>query len=206
MEIYLQQNGQAVGPYTEEQLQESVAAGAINQFDLAFHEGINDWQPLCTIILIKIPPPKTSHAQSTMSGLPLLPPPPQTSGTPLLPPPDIMQTGTAGPGVLSKVFGLITQLGAVIAGWTCFLLGFTILVAFSWPFYFHYILFVAAVMFSIEALSQRRIIGGLSLLLTTLMLPVIAGFALLFHRANKAAEPVTEESGKTQVGQHGKGG
>ena len=72
----------------------------------------------------------------------------------------------------------------------------------SWPFYFHYALFVAAVLLSIEALSQRKMIAGLSLLTATLLLPTFVGFGLLFYRANKAAELPSDEPGKIQSGQN----
>lgn len=91
---------------------------------------------------------------------------------------------------------MFVQQGAVIGGWTCFAIGFIILTVFSWPFYIHFALFVAAVILSIEALSQHKIIGGLSLLLTTLLLPTLVGFALLFFQLNKDVESITETSEK----------
>ena len=95
----------------------------------------------------------------------------------------------------------LVQRSAIIGGWACFVIGFFVLVACSYPFYIHYALFVAAIMLSIEALSQRRIIGGLSLLLITLMLPTIVGFGLLLYRVNKAAEPFPDTSEEIQAEQ-----
>ena len=225
MEIYLQKDGQQVGPYSEEQLRESVTAGTINQFDLACHEGMTGWQPLCTIISIEVPPPKTSTgtphlspSASTTTGTPHLPSPPVAStgtshlpppistsgGSHLpppdiaLPPPDIVSTEASRNSLVPGVIQKLADQGAIIAGWACFIIGFYILTMHSWPFYFHYALFVVAVLFSIEALSQRKMIAGLSLLTVTLILPTFVGFGLLFYRANNAAEPSSDEAGKIQ--------
>lgn len=203
MEIYLQQDGRQVGPYTEEQLRNSVASGTINQFDLARHDGLNDWQPLCTIIHIATAAPASPHPPAPASGTAYVPPPPPPPPPDAaLPPPDIVSTGAPSPhAIFSEFIQILVQRSAVIGGWICFAIGFIVLIVFSWPFYIHFTLFVAAIMLSIEALSQRRIIGGLSLLLVTLMLPTIVGFGLLFYRANKAAEPISDASEKMQAEQ-----
>ena len=209
MEIYLQQNGQQVGPYTEEQLRGLVTTGAINQFDLAIHAGLSDWQPLCTVISIAIPPPATPHLPVPTSGTLHLPAPP-TSETPHLqstpPAPDtsIPATPKSSSSPFARVAEIIQpilQRGAMIGGWACFGIGFIVLIAFSWPFYIHFILFVAAVILGIEALSQDKVIGGISLLAVTLILPVIVGFGLLFYRANKPTEPIGVASENVQAEQ-----
>ena len=91
---------------------------------------------------------------------------------------------------------MLVQRGAIIGGWACFALGVIILLAFSWPFYIHFALFVVAVILSIEALSQHKIISGLSLLLTTLLLPTFLGFGLLFLQLNKDVETLSEGTDK----------
>jgi hypothetical protein len=50
MQIYLYQNVQTVGPYTDQQLRTMVASGAIKPTDLAWHEGLSAWQSLNTIL------------------------------------------------------------------------------------------------------------------------------------------------------------
>lgn len=201
MEIYLQQDGQQTGPFTEEQLQESVASGAINQFNLARHDGMNDWQPLCAIIHIATPAPKTphlpapdpgnSHLPPTTSGTPHLSPPPPPPSLTSRPNPSFAPTSASG---FSGTLQLFAQQGAIIGGWTCFAIGFIILTVFSWPFYIHFALFVVALILSIEAMSQHKLIGGLSLLLTTLLLPTLVGFGLLFLQLNKDVKALSEES------------
>lgn len=218
MEIYLQKNSQQDGPYSEEQLRNFVSTGKINQFDLARHEGSNDWQPLCTIIHIalssappaspatsasSLPPVPTTNAGPSASQSPS-PPPASSPSAPLptfttpelnapLPPPDLLQDPAhSQPVSTSGIFQemrwkFIDQL-AIIGGWACFAAGFTVLIAFSWPFYIHYALFVAAVLFSIEALSQHKIVAGMSLLLVTLILPTLIGFGLLLYQINQDSE------------------
>ncbi len=235
MEIYLQQNGQQTGPYTEEYLQNAVASGDINQLDLARREGLEEWRPLCTILAITtsspvnvnpsapisgtphLPSPPTSGTPHlppppSASGTPHLPAPPSTSGTPHLdpplPPPDFarapaQQLKPLSPGVFSKVSKSILQQGASIGGWACFLVGFIVLIGGSWPFYIHFAFFVAALILSIEVLSQRKIIGGVSLLLATLVMPVFVGFGMLFYQINKSVEPDSGGSEKMQVEQKG---
>ena len=50
MQFYLYQNDQQVGPYTESQIKEMVAAGSIQETDICWHEGLSDWQPLNAVI------------------------------------------------------------------------------------------------------------------------------------------------------------
>jgi len=49
MNIYLTQNGQQLGPYTLEQLQEMVKGGAVTLADFAWYEGLPNWVPLAQI-------------------------------------------------------------------------------------------------------------------------------------------------------------
>lgn len=208
MEIYLQQDGQQTGPYTEQQLQESIASGSLNQFNLAKHDGLSDWQPLCTIIHIATPAPSSSQLPTPASGTPHLPPAPSTTGTPHLnpppPPPDLTSPSSPplsppSPSAAAGVLQSFDQRGVIIAGWACFVLGFIVLLVFPWPFYIHFALFVAAVILSIEALSQHKIISGLSLLLASLLLPTLVGFGLLFYQLNKDIESISDSPDKSQI-------
>lgn len=57
MNIYLTRNGQQTGPYTEQQLLEMVKVGAASNADLAWHDGLADWQQLDSIISFGAQPP-----------------------------------------------------------------------------------------------------------------------------------------------------
>ncbi len=87
----------------------------------------------------------------------------------------------------------ISEHGAIIAGWTFFLIGCIVLIAYSGPFYIHYALFVLAVILSIEVLFQRKISAGLSLLLITLIVPSVIGFTLLFYHVNYSGDSAPDE-------------
>ena len=71
MQIYLYQNEQQVGPFDETQIRATVASGAISQSDIAWHDGLSEWQPLNTILSFSppasVPPPPRIAPQSTPS-------------------------------------------------------------------------------------------------------------------------------------------
>ena len=46
MQIYLARNNEQAGPYTLEQVNSMLASGQVVLSDLAWHEGLDDWQPL----------------------------------------------------------------------------------------------------------------------------------------------------------------
>lgn len=48
--IYVQKDGQQCGPFTTEELEGQVAAGAFSPEDLVWTEGMAEWQPLGTIL------------------------------------------------------------------------------------------------------------------------------------------------------------
>lgn len=49
-EIYVQREGQEWGPFTTEELQGQVEAGVFTREDLFWTDGMDDWQPLGTVI------------------------------------------------------------------------------------------------------------------------------------------------------------
>ena len=49
MQIYISRNGERYGPYTEQQLREHLASGAVVAEDLAWQEGQSDWVPVSTL-------------------------------------------------------------------------------------------------------------------------------------------------------------
>jgi len=50
MALYLHQNGEQVGPYTEEQIISMVESGELSRDDFSWHEGITEWQPIHSIV------------------------------------------------------------------------------------------------------------------------------------------------------------
>ena len=50
MQIHIAKNGQKMGPYSEAQIREMLAAGSIAGTDLAWHEGLVDWKPLASVL------------------------------------------------------------------------------------------------------------------------------------------------------------
>lgn len=68
MHIYIAKNGTQTGPFTEDQLKEMLGNGLISPGDLAWHDGVTDWQPLHLLLGSGQP---SSHPISPMlaSGL-----------------------------------------------------------------------------------------------------------------------------------------
>ena len=50
MEIYVNRNGQQFGPYTVEQVRENLAIGMLAPTDLAWHEGLAEWQSVGQLV------------------------------------------------------------------------------------------------------------------------------------------------------------
>jgi hypothetical protein len=50
MEYFVHRAGSNLGPYSLAELQQQLAAGSINPDELAWHEGLPQWQPLSTLI------------------------------------------------------------------------------------------------------------------------------------------------------------
>lgn len=226
MKIFLQRDGQQIGPYTEDYLRSAVISGEINQFDLAQPEGADGWRPLCNVMHIT-----TSSAVSPIGspplsalGTPLLQPPsttdiPQLPSPPIeasphsqsaLPPPDFtspLPTPEGGKPLASSASAKVDRVGfrvfarqaAVIGGWFCFVAGLVVMLAFSLPFYVHYAFFVAALLFSIELMYHPEAKGGLLLLLVTVLVPSVFGFGLLFYQINYGDESLLEPLEKVDV-------
>ena len=100
MELFLHQNGEQVGPYTEEQVAAMVASGAITRGDIVWREGLADWQPIHTVI--NLPAPLAPKAPS---------------------PAHIPQQQIAPNEIKTNV-----KQGAIIGGWVCLGLGLVFMV------------------------------------------------------------------------------
>jgi len=73
--IYIQQNGQNLGPYTISEVNEFIANGSVFHSDLAYHDGLANWIPLCEIEGTLFPPGRQLA----------LPPSPQLPASPSVP-------------------------------------------------------------------------------------------------------------------------
>lgn len=49
MEIWIGRNGERHGPYKEEDVRQWLRSGQVSRDDLAWHEGLTDWQPLSAL-------------------------------------------------------------------------------------------------------------------------------------------------------------
>lgn len=155
MQIYLYQNEEQIGPYTQEQIRALLSAGSITGKDICWHEGLSDWQPLNTVIPL---------AES-----------------------DIHQAPTQIQSV-SKLGEIQTNVkqGALIGGAVCFVIGIVLMCLTMWSFLIYGPLFLVSFVLGIVAMAQRRILGGLLLLLATLIVPTILGLYLLTTRTAEA--------------------
>jgi general secretion pathway protein G len=76
--------------------------------------------------------------------------------------------------------------GAVIGGWVCFALGLATMYFSMWTFFICAPLFLVAFILSIFAMVQQRIIGGIVLLLCTLVIPFPLSLYLSAVRVSEA--------------------
>jgi hypothetical protein len=50
MELFLHQDGEQVGPYTEDQIAEMLSEGSISREDLIWHEGLSEWKTISSVM------------------------------------------------------------------------------------------------------------------------------------------------------------
>jgi hypothetical protein len=55
MELYLHQNGERVGPYTEDQISAMLASGRVSRNDIVWHERLTEWQPIHVVFSLPAP-------------------------------------------------------------------------------------------------------------------------------------------------------
>ena len=85
MQILINRNGQQLGPYTLEQVNEYLAAGSLSPNDPAWHEGLAEWVPLNQLEGIVVPaastpPPFDSGAFGASPSPPVAPGPSPAAG------------------------------------------------------------------------------------------------------------------------------
>lgn len=99
------------------------------------------------------------------------------------------------PPVVSPIPEIKTNVkqGASIGGWLCFILGLFVMYISLWAFYIYAPLLLVALVLGIVAMAQRRILMGIALLLSTLIIPPVFGLLLSAHRLNPIKEK-TEQS------------
>ena len=79
MEIWIGRDGERHGPYKEEEVREWLRSGKVSPTDLAWYEGLADWQPLS--VLFRGEAPDATPAANTSSAAPTatMQPLPQTT-------------------------------------------------------------------------------------------------------------------------------
>jgi len=175
MQIYLYQNEQQIGPFDETQIRGMVASGTISQTDIGWHEGIPEWQPLNTILAFAAPIAIPSTFAPTSVKV------------------------KAQVADKEQVVQTNVKQGAIIGGWVCFGLGIVTMYLSMWTFVIYAPLFFVAFVLSIVAMSQRRVLGGVALLLATLVVPTILGLVLFSTRTIKLAEKMSKEAETQKV-------
>ena len=79
MQIHLFRNEKQEGPYSEEQVRDMVNSGALSQTVTAWHDGVEEWQPLDKLIsfapgaAIVVPPPLAPAAPAPLAPASLAP-------------------------------------------------------------------------------------------------------------------------------------
>lgn len=73
MQIHISKNGQQLGPFDQAELARQIACGAVSYDDLAWIEGMADWQPLrqtaFPAAVALVPPPPVSFSSTKGVGL-----------------------------------------------------------------------------------------------------------------------------------------
>lgn len=99
----------------------------------------------------------------------------------------------------AQVLQTNVKQGAVIGGWLCFAIGLATMYFSMWTFFIYGPLFLVAFILSIIAMAQRRIIGGIALLLTTIILPSILGLYFFTTRTTEFVSKALGGEVKTTV-------
>ena len=174
VQIYLFQNDQQTGPYTEQQICDLLAAGSLQSTDVCWHEGLSDWQPLQSVISFRSSGPEIPNISLS---------------APSQPAPTVVQTNV--------------RQGALIGGIVCFVIAIVVMFSSMWLFFIYGPLFLVSFVLSVVALAQKRILGGILLLLATLIVPSVLGLYLFLTRTTEAlaasAGPSVTASTETAV-------
>jgi hypothetical protein len=75
-QIYVTRDGQRLGPYSLQEINERLGNAAISPSDLAWYQGINDWVPLSSVPgIATTPPPYPPDTGPLVPGMPPSPAP-----------------------------------------------------------------------------------------------------------------------------------
>jgi hypothetical protein len=85
--------------------------------------------------------------------------------------------------------------GGVVGGWICFAVGMFFMYVSLWTFILYVPLFGAAFVLSIVAMAQRRVAGGIVLLLCSIIVPGVLFLSLAATRTRDFAQ---KQSGAEQ--------
>lgn len=89
--------------------------------------------------------------------------------------------------------------GALIGAVVCFLIGIIVMFVSLWAFIMYTPLFLAAFVLSIAAMAQKRVAGGILMMLLTVIVPPVLFFGLGAVRLNKALDEVSKSPGQTSA-------
>jgi len=82
--------------------------------------------------------------------------------------------------------------GALIGAVACFVIGLVMMFFSLWTFIMYVPLFLAAFVLSIVAMAQKRVAGGIAMMLLTIILPPVLFFGLGATRTRKALDEVAK--------------
>ena len=144
-------------------------------------EGEDQWRPLAELVATSVS--KVGLETDIVGQKSTLVDRPSVSSTPSiqrrgshLAVENVVSTISQSPGI---------QQGAVIGGWLCFILGMGVMYLSLWAFIIYVPLFLVGFILSIIAMAQRRIIGGIALLLITLIVPPVLWFCTAMIRGDQ---------------------
>ena len=108
MNYHIGRDGQQLGSFTKEQIIEGLAQGTLQGTDLAWSEGMDDWQPVSTLIAeATAVPPLPPTVASLPAKAPVFSGEPQKCG---------LATASMVLGILSFLLSCLTAIPAVICG------------------------------------------------------------------------------------------
>lgn len=91
-------------------------------------------------------------------------------------------------GVAGEVKTNVKQ-GALLGAVVCFALGVAFMLYSIWAFLFYGVLFLAALVLSVVAMAQRRVLGGVVMLLATIIVPITIAAVVMAKGAERALGP-----------------
>ena len=100
----------------------------------------------------------------------------------------IAQPTTPRPEIKTNV-----KQGAIIGGWLCFILGLFVMYTSVWLFLIYGPLLLVALILSVVAMAQHRVILGIALLLSTLVIPPVLWLVLSAQRTTQVLK-TTEQA------------